>query len=61
MDDVIVEMKEPEFNYKNLFLAAVKSAREVTINIEDYLNPPEVWQISDGSGEVFVFSVKDKA
>lgn len=61
MSDEVVEVREPDFNYRNLFLAAVKGAGgSVTINDDDYRNPPTVAILNDGSDGTVTFEVTDE-
>jgi hypothetical protein len=42
-EQVVLESTEPNFDYKHLFLAAVKAAGgRVVITNEDYVDPPQV-------------------
>ncbi len=60
MSDEVVEMKEPNFQWQNLFLAAVKAAGgKITITDEDYQNPPTVMMLNDGSDGYVTFEVTD--
>jgi hypothetical protein len=57
-EKVVVESTEPDFDYKRLFLAAVRKAGgTVTITSDDYINTPEVAILASDAENSMTFQV----